>query len=80
MQVAGDIHVIDGDQTGFADSKFAANDFADLALQAIRAPVGVEGRHILNWLRESSHSADRMNVHLEVLDARYSFCATFSTV
>ena len=45
MQIAGDIHVIDGDQAGLADREFAADGFADLALQQFAHALESEGRH-----------------------------------
>ena len=45
MQIAGHIHVVDGDQAGFADLEFAADDFADLALQQFAHSLESEGRH-----------------------------------
>ena len=38
MQVAGDLDVIDGHQSGIGDGEFAANDLADLALQELAHP------------------------------------------
>ena len=43
VQIAGDIHVVDGDQSRLADREFAADDFANLALQQFAHALKSEG-------------------------------------
>ena len=39
------VHVVDGDQAGFADGEFAADDFADGALEQFADSLVSEGGH-----------------------------------
>jgi hypothetical protein len=45
MQIAGDVHVVDRDQADLANLEFAADSFADLALQQFAHALESKGRH-----------------------------------
>ena len=55
LQVAGHVHVVDRDQAGFADRNFAADGFADLALQQFAHALESEGRHAIVAIVKSLH-------------------------
>ena len=46
MQITRDIHIIDGDKTGFADLKLAPDDFANRALQQLANTLHSERGHL----------------------------------
>ena len=45
LQIAGHVHVVDGDQAALADVEFAADGFADFALQQFAHALESEGGH-----------------------------------
>jgi hypothetical protein len=47
FQIAGDIHVVDGDQARVADVKFAADGLADFALEQFAHTLESEAGHFL---------------------------------
>ena len=53
LQVACHIHVIDGDQAGLAHVEFAADGFANLALQQFAHALDVGGRTWSKWLNHA---------------------------
>jgi hypothetical protein len=45
LQIAGHVHVVDADQTRFAHVEFAADGFADFALEKFAHTLESEGGH-----------------------------------
>ncbi len=44
--VAGDVHIVDGDQADFVDVKLAADGLANLALEQFAHPLDSETGHV----------------------------------